>query len=126
MKILKLMLCIVGLLTLMTVDTQAQCAYVENTLCIKKLGKAQGPKRCAPGQNRIKVEHESCKGTGYYLHNNMKCGVCRGTGVTYVENTQTPQVGDGNCYSCYKCCGDGRKVHTTCRGKGWVWVCVDG
>ncbi len=121
MKILKLtvfviVLCTIGFCAAKPTVWQAQLSIVK-IICFKNLGKAQGAKRCAPGQKRIKVNHESCKGTGYYLNYNMKCGVCSGSGRVHVEK--------GDYIKCYKCCGDGRKVHTTCRGKGWVWACVD-
>lgn len=83
-------------------------------VCLKGIRPAKKV-RCVPGERKVRVKHDYCKGTGYVLNHNVKCGTCYGAGVVRTE--------DG-CAPCYICCGDGRKVDRMCRGKGWIWQCV--
>ncbi len=83
-------------------------------VCLKGIRPAKKV-RCVPGERKVRVRHDYCKGTGYVLNHNVKCGTCYGAGVVRTEDGCTP---------CYICCGDGRKVDKMCRGKGWIWQCV--
>jgi len=96
---------------LFTDELSYPCA---ESLCLKGIRHAQKV-RCSPGERKAKVIHEYCKGTGYVLNYNIKCGTCSGDGEIYTQE---------GCMVCYTCCGDGRKVDKLCRGKGWIWQCI--
>lgn len=106
MKISRLLAFVLVLLTI-------ELTSCEALFCFKGVRPALGV-RCEPGEQKVRVVHDYCQGTGYVLEYRSRCGTCNGQGAICFE---------GDIISCFVCCGDGRRVDKLCRGKGWTWQC---